>query len=109
MKFLPGDERERPLDPVGRISGILFGLIMAVKIVGTVSSATSGPDDMRTVTLAELVIFLMVVIATFPMVVPFVLTSDSARAIRLSRVVTLEQAVERFQSHSRGAGEPHPR
>jgi hypothetical protein len=54
-------------------------------------------------------IFLMVVIATFPMVVPFVLTSDPARAIRLSRVNTLEQAVERFQSQSRGAGEPHPR
>ena len=180
MKLLPGDERERLLDPVERISDILFGLITAVTIVGTVSIATPGPDDIRTVTLAAfgcniawglvdavmflvrtvternrnrvlairirradaetahrliaralpeytagllgpdavegmrrrlaglppaprtflwslarndyaaaLGVFLMVVIATFPVVVPFLLTNDAALAIRLSRVITL--------------------
>ena len=180
MNDLPGDERESILDPIERISEILFGLIMAVTIVGTVSIATPGPDDIRTVTLAAfgcnfawglvdavmflirlvternrnrvlairirgadaetahrlirravpeymvallgpdavegirlrlaglppaagaflwsltprdyraaLGIFLMVVVATFPVVVPFVLTSDAVLAIRLSRVITL--------------------
>ena len=47
-----GDERQRLLDPVDRISEILFGLIMAVTIVGSLSIASAGRDDMRTVTLA---------------------------------------------------------
>jgi nitrate reductase NapE component len=177
MENSTGDERERLLDPTERISEILLGLIMAVTIVGTLSIATPGPDDMRTVTLAAfgsniawglvdavmylvrtlternrnlvlarrigasdaktahrlivralpehvaalvgtdeiegirrrlvgrqrathailkprdylaaLSIFLMVVIATFPVVAPFVLTSDAALAMRLSRVITL--------------------
>jgi len=38
---------------------------------------------------AALGIFLMVVIATFPVVIPFLLTSDAALAIRLSRIITL--------------------
>ena len=180
MSDLPGDERESVLDPIERISEILVGLIMAVTIVGAVSIATPGPDDIRTVTVAafgcnlawglvdavmfligtvterdrnrvlairirgaepetahrlikralpEYVaallepdaiegirrrlagvppaahrflwnltprdyqaafsIFLMVVIATFPVVIPFVLTSDAVLAIRLSRIITL--------------------
>jgi hypothetical protein len=49
-----GKERERLLDPVDRISEILFGLIMAVTIVGSLSVATAGHDDMHTVSMAAL-------------------------------------------------------
>ena len=49
MKHLPGEERERLLDPVDRISEILFGLIMAVTIVGSLSIATAGQNEVRTV------------------------------------------------------------
>src|SRR4030095_8280226 len=47
-------ERERLLNPVDRISEILFGLIMAVTIVGSMSIATAGKDEVRTVMMAAL-------------------------------------------------------
>ena len=46
--------RQRLLDPVDRISEILFGLIMAVTIVGSLSIATAGKDEIRTVMWAAL-------------------------------------------------------
>ena len=42
------------LDPLDRISEVLFGLIMAVTIVGSISIATAGSDDVRTVMVAAL-------------------------------------------------------
>lgn len=49
-----GGERARLLDPVDRVSEILFGLIMAVTILGSLSVATAGTEEMRTVTAAAL-------------------------------------------------------
>ena len=46
--------RPRLLDPVDRISEILFGLIMAVTIVGSLSIATAGHDEVRTVLIGAL-------------------------------------------------------
>jgi len=46
--------RERLLDPVDRICEILFGLIMAVTIVGTLSIAEAGRGEVRTVLAAAL-------------------------------------------------------
>jgi hypothetical protein len=37
----PVEERQHLLDPVDRISEVLFGLIMAVTIVGSLSIATA--------------------------------------------------------------------
>jgi VIT1/CCC1 family predicted Fe2+/Mn2+ transporter len=51
------DERtqhERLLDPIDRISEVLFGLIMAVTIVGSLSIASAGRAEVRTVLLAAL-------------------------------------------------------
>ena len=48
------DERERLLDPVDRISEVLFGLIMAVTIVGSMSIATAGQAEVRTVLIGAL-------------------------------------------------------
>ena len=42
------------LDPVDRISEILFGLIMAVTIVGSLSIANAGSNEVRTVLAAAL-------------------------------------------------------
>jgi VIT1/CCC1 family predicted Fe2+/Mn2+ transporter len=171
------DESRRLLDPVDRVSEILFGLIMAVTIVGSMSIATAGRDEVRTVMLAALgcnlawglvdavmyvvrtatertrnrvlarriadadadtarrlitqalpahvvalsgpdeiegmrrrllaspdkvravlaprdfleafAVFVMVVIATFPVVAPFLLTTDVATAMRVSQAITL--------------------
>ena len=41
-------ESARVLDPVARSSEVLFGLIMALTFTGTVSVATAGRDDVRT-------------------------------------------------------------
>ena len=47
-------ESRRLLNPVDRISEVLFGLLMAVTIVGSLSIATAGRDDVRTVLIAAL-------------------------------------------------------
>src|SRR5215470_2690307 len=49
-----GETRWMLLDPVDRISEILFGLIMAVTIVGSLSIATAGTEEVRTVMAAAL-------------------------------------------------------
>ena len=49
-----GEERPRLLDPLDRISEVLFGLIMAVTIVGSLSIATAGHAEVRTVMVAAL-------------------------------------------------------
>lgn len=54
MEANGGEERVRLLDPVDRVSEILFGLIMAVTILGSLSIATAGKEEMRTVTAAAL-------------------------------------------------------
>ena len=54
MQPAPGEERERLLDPVDRISEVLFGLIMAVTIVGSLSIASAGKAEVRTVLFAAL-------------------------------------------------------
>lgn len=48
------EERRRLLDPVDRISEVLFGLIMAVTFVGALSVATAGQTEVRTALLAAL-------------------------------------------------------
>jgi len=177
MEYDTHEGRERLLDPVDRICEILFGLIMAVTIVGSLAIAEAGRADVRTVTAAAIGcnlawglvdavmyvvrtvaerarnhalaravaavdadrgrsliaralpdpvaavagtselegmrlrllalrpddrpvllprdlleaagIFLMVVFATFPVVVPFLLTDDVAAAMRMAQAVTL--------------------
>jgi VIT1/CCC1 family predicted Fe2+/Mn2+ transporter len=190
-------ERERLLNPVDRISEILFGLIMAVTIVGSLSIATAGRNDVRTVVaaalgcnlawglvdalmylvrtltertrtralarrvieadsatahrlirdalpphviaitgpeelegmrrrllalpppqrrslsgddyLAAVAVFLFVVIATFPVVFPFMLTRDAVLAMRISPAVTLTMLFFAGFALGRYAGHAHPR
>ena len=47
-------DRERLLDPIQRISEVLFGLIMAVTIIGSLSIATADRSEVRTVLVAAL-------------------------------------------------------
>lgn len=184
------------LDPVDRVSEVMFGLLMAVSIVGALSIATAGRQDVRTaliaalgcnlawglvdavmylvrtltertrnVTLARRVtgaapdlghraivatlpdhvaaivgdaelegmrqrllalpaarpglsgedylaalgIFLLVVLATFPIVIPFLVIDDAARAMQASRLVTVAMlfaagfALGRYAGHARPA------
>jgi hypothetical protein len=47
-------ERKRVLDPIARVSEVLFGLIMALTFTGTLSAATAGPEDIRTLLIGVL-------------------------------------------------------
>jgi VIT family len=42
------ERSERVLDPIARTSEVLFGLIMALTFTGTLSAATAGRDEIRT-------------------------------------------------------------
>ncbi len=189
-------ERVRLLEPIDRISEILFGLIMAVTIVGSVSVATAGHAEVRTAlvgalgcnlawglvdavmyllrtvtertrnrslaraiakaddatarqlltrTLPEHVaalagpaeidgmrrrllelpvptgallvrddylaafgIFLLVVLATFPVVLPFMVIADAALAMEVSRVVTVAMLFLAGAGLGRYGGHPRP-
>jgi VIT1/CCC1 family predicted Fe2+/Mn2+ transporter len=188
-------ESKRLLDPIDRVSEIIFGLIMAVTIVGSLSIATAGQNEVRTVMMAALGcnlawglvdaimylvrtlterrrnlalakqaidadeatahrlieaalpphvaaisgpaelegmrrrlltlslpqaglsredylaavgIFLLVAGATFPVVVPFLLTNDGTLAMQASRVITLAMLFAAGLALGRHAGHAHP-
>ena len=44
-----GTKRERVLDPIERLSEVLFGLIMVLSFTLSISAATSGHEEVRTV------------------------------------------------------------
>ncbi len=50
----PPDEREPILDPVDRISEVMFGLLMTLSFTGALSVATAGRQDIRTMLFAAL-------------------------------------------------------
>ena len=197
---VPGDdgstfESKRLLDPIDRISEILFGLLMAVTIVGSLSIATAGRDEVRTVLvgalgcnlawglvdavmylirqltrrragtrwsgglqsadsataqriiaralpagmaplvgpaeigamharllaqpvgrarldgvdfLAAFGVFLLVVVATFPVVLPFLLVDDLPTAMKFSRYITVAMLFAAGHALGRYAGHPRP-
>jgi VIT1/CCC1 family predicted Fe2+/Mn2+ transporter len=51
----PENEKRTPvLDPIDRVSEIIFGLIMALTFTGTISAATAGREEVRTMMFAAL-------------------------------------------------------
>ena len=54
MAELKHEKRARVLDPIERVSEIIFGLIMALSFTGSVSAATAGREEIRTVMFAAL-------------------------------------------------------
>jgi hypothetical protein len=48
------EKRERVLDPVSRISEIIFGVLMALSFTGAVNAATAGREEVRTIMLTAL-------------------------------------------------------
>jgi len=196
MEEVSAKARERLLDPVDRVSEVLFGLIMAVTIVGSLSIASAGHAEVRTVMWAALgcnlawglvdavmyvvrtaterarlralgkrvrgadaaegrellarampdhfaavagqdelegmrrrfaamppddrallgsrdfleaaAIFALVVLATFPVVLPFIFMQDSVNAFRMSQVITLVMLFLAGSALGRHAGHPKP-
>ena len=123
-------------------------LIMAVTIVGSLSAATAGRNDVRTVLwgalgcnlawglvdaimylvrlaterarnaecsilvprhfVEALGVFVAVVVATFPVVVPFMVLDDVAHAMRVARAITLAMLFVAGFALGRYAGYAHP-
>jgi hypothetical protein len=196
MADAPRDGRQRLLDPIDRASEIIFGLIMAVTIVGSLSIASAGANEVRTVMVAALGcnlawglvdavmylvrtlterrrnlglarqaidaeataaqrlimmtlpehvaaitgpaelegmrrrllampavpsagldlkdylaaggVFVLVVAATFPVVLPFLMTNDFGLAMQASRVITLAMLFAAGLALGRHAGHSHP-
>jgi len=48
------EKRARVLDPVSRISEIIFGVLMALSFTGSVNAATAGREEVRTILLTAL-------------------------------------------------------
>ena len=140
-------QSRRLLEPLDRVSEVMFGLIMAVTIVGSLSIATAGHTEVRAVLIGALgcniawglvdavmyvlrgvaerarrgepslrrrdfleaaAIFALVVLATFPVVLPFMFLADTARAMTVSRVTTLVMLFLSGVAFARYAGHAHP-
>ncbi len=54
MSPVEKQKRASVLDPIDRVSEIIFGLIMALSFTGAVSAATAGREEIRTVLFAAL-------------------------------------------------------
>ena len=52
----PGDSarRKRVLDPIERVSEVVFGVLMALSFTGALSVATAGREEVRTMMLTAL-------------------------------------------------------
>lgn len=54
MKEREKEQRQRVLDPISRISEIIFGVLMALSFTGSLNVATSGREEVRTMMLTAL-------------------------------------------------------
>jgi hypothetical protein len=54
MSELQSEKHAPVLDPIDRVSEIIFGLIMALSFTGAVSAATAGREEIRTLLFAAL-------------------------------------------------------
>src|SRR5262245_26162094 len=54
MSAEPGASSKRVLEPIDRVSEVLFGLIMVLTFTGSLSVAEAGRDDVRTMLIGAL-------------------------------------------------------
>jgi len=85
-------ESKRLLDPVDRISEVLFGLLMAVTIVGSLSIASAGREDVRTVLIAALGCNLAWGLADAVMFLVRTLTEKIRRSVLVARIRSADAA-----------------
>src|SRR5262245_20326481 len=54
MSVEPSESSKRVLDPIDRVSEVLFGLIMVLTFTGSLSVAEAGRDDVRVMLIGAL-------------------------------------------------------
>jgi VIT1/CCC1 family predicted Fe2+/Mn2+ transporter len=77
------------LDPIERFSEILFGLIMVLTFTGSLSATSGGRNEVRTMLIGALGVFLLVFLSTFPVAIPFLLMHDAMLALRVSNGIAI--------------------
>ena len=90
---------------------LAWGLVDAVMYVlrGMAERARQGQPSLRRRDFLEAAgIFALVVLATFPVVLPFIFLDDTARAMTVSRVTTLVMLFLAGMAFGRYAGHAHP-
>ena len=54
MREVGEEKRARVLDPIERVSDVIFGLLMAMTFIGSLSVATAGREEIRTMMITAL-------------------------------------------------------
>ena len=54
MPNIGEEKRARVLDPIERVSEVIFGLLMAMTFIGSLSVATAGREEVRTMMITAL-------------------------------------------------------
>ena len=91
---MPGEKRRRVLEPTERFSEILFGLIMVLTFTGSLSVATSGREDVRTMLIGAVGCNLAWGIVDAIMYLLNTLAERGRNLITLRRVQTAEKPEE---------------
>jgi hypothetical protein len=97
MKEQEKEQRQPVLDPVSRISEIIFGVLMALSFTGSLNVATSGREDVRTMMVTALGCNLAWGLVDGVMYLMATLTGRARNLTLLSRV---RGAVDPKEAHS---------
>ena len=97
MKEQEKEKRQRVLDPISRISEIIFGVLMALSFTGSLNVATSGREEVRTMMLTALGCNLAWGLVDGVMYLMVTLTGRARNLTLLNRV---RSAVDPKEAHS---------
>jgi hypothetical protein len=97
MESQEKEQRERVLDPISRISEIIFGVLMALSFTGSLNVATSGREEVRTMMLTALGCNLAWGLVDGVMYLMATLTGRARNLTLLNRV---RRAVDPQEAHS---------
>jgi len=91
------EKRERVLDPVSRISEIIFGVLMALSFTGSLNAATAGREEVRTMMLTALGCNLAWGLVDAVM---YLMATLTGRARNLTLLGRVRGAVDPLEAHS---------
>ena len=94
--------REPVLDPIERVSEVVFGVLMAMSIVGTLSVTTAGEDQIRTLMLGAIGCNLAWGLTDAVM---YLVGTKTERQRRISLLQRLHAATDSAEAHRLIAGE----
>ena len=97
MSHVENQKRAPVLDPINRVSEIIFGLIMALTFTGSVSAATAGREEIRTILFAALGCNLAWGLVDAVM---YLVTTLTGRTRNLTLLRRVRSAVSKYEAHA---------